>query len=248
MNKFDTCDVALYTKNCQFAYEFRTKCHSKQEDIEYLNTLHDLFRFVFNKPSGILFIDMKYFGSMSKIINEFCGSHRNKGEFVFVDVCDNNTGIKINNYNIFWCKQSQMLDFLLKAKILLKNFRDSYCGVCINNLKMSISKVLEVYKISPKLIGFEYLQETIFRYLCQLDCRKSLNSDIYPDVAKEFDTCINNVEKNIRKALKKASENYPDLYSSMSFKNNHVTIKTFVSVISEEIERSVNVGLVRKLF
>ena len=48
--------------------------------------------------------------------------------------------------------------------------------------------------------------------------------------------------------LKKASENYPDLYSSMSFKNNHVTIKTFVSVISEEIERSVNVGLVRKLF
>ena len=101
MNKFDTCDVALYTKNCQFAYEFRTKCHSKQEDIEYLNTLHDLFRFVFNKPSGILFIDMKYFGSMSKIINEFCGSHRNKGEFVFVHVCDNNTGIKINNYNIF---------------------------------------------------------------------------------------------------------------------------------------------------
>ena len=86
MNKFDTCDIALYTKNCQFAYEFRTKCHSKQEDIEYLNTLHDLFRFVFNKPSGILFIDMKYFGSMSKIINEFCGSHRNKGEFVFVYV------------------------------------------------------------------------------------------------------------------------------------------------------------------
>lgn len=248
MNKFDTCDVALYTKNCQFAYEFRTKCRSKQEDIEYLNTLHDLFRFVFNKPSGILFIDMKYFGSMSTIINEFCGSHRNKGEFVFVYVCDSNAGININNYNIFWCKKSQMVDFLLKAKKFLKNFRDSYCDVCINELKVSIAKALESYKISPKLVGFEYLQETIFRYLCQLDCHKSLNSDIYPDVAKEFDTSIENVEKNIRKALKKASETYPDVYSSKFFKSNRVTIRMFVSVISEEIERSVNVGLVRALF
>ena len=248
MYSFDNCDVAFFTKDRSRAYRLREKCLlDTKNNIEYLSSIAEICKFIFTKTMGVIFIDIKNFGSMHILINDFCKS-RNKGEFVFVYVCDNNTGIKINNYNIFWCKQSQMLDFLLKAKILLKNFRDSYCGVCINNLKMSISKVLEVYKISPKLIGFEYLQETIFRYLCQLDCRKSLNSDIYPDVAKEFDTCINNVEKNIRKALKKASENYPDLYSSMSFKNNHVTIKTFVSVISEEIERSVNVGLVRKLF
>ncbi len=255
MYSFDNCDVAFFTKDRSRAYRLREKCLlDTKNNIEYLSSIAEICKFIFTKTMGVIFIDINNFGSMHILINDFCKS-RNKGEFVFVYVCDEQSKskieknhIQINNVNTFLCDISQMSEYVGKSRDLLKAFREKYLSRNKSGLKNYIISALESFRISPKLIGFDYLIEAIWRYFNYKGTHKSLSADIYPDIAKLFDTTPDNVEKSIRLAIKKANDSHPELFDIDVFKNCKVTSRTFVAYLSDDIVTNINLGLKNRLF
>lgn len=250
MYNFDSCDVAFFTKDRRRAYLLREKCILyAHNNFEYLSSISEICKFIFTKTMGVIFIDVKNLGSLHILVNDFCKS-RNKGEFVFVYVCDEQSkprieknNIQINNINTFLCDISQMSDYVSKSGDLLKGFREKYLSRNKARFKNYIINALESFRISPKLIGFDYLIEAIWRYYNYTGTHKSLSADIYPDIAKLFGTTPDNVEKSIRLAIKKANNSYPKLFDIDVFKDSKVTSRTFVAYISDEIVCSLNLGL-----
>ncbi len=69
-----------------------------------------------------------------------------------------------------------------------------------------VSKLLYDLALAPSYKGYKYLKDAI-TMLCdnELDY-ESITKDLYPAVAKKFDTTSQNVEKNIRFAIRKIYE------------------------------------------
>lgn len=227
-------NVVYYTKNLPNAYEMRNRCKKDNIEVEYLKGIGNLLSFLITKEKGIVILDLKYFKSF-KILSEFC-IFRNNGEYKFVCLTDDKSKVKFvdKNVSVYSYEEVSKLQENLPKIIVETN------TVCEYNRKALltniVTQILENYKISPKHVGFNYLKDCIDIAIRHKRDVLFLNKDIYPVVAQMYRTTIDNVEKNIRLAIKSASTNHPELYSKDTFCDGKVTNRTFVSHIVEEVD------------
>lgn len=74
------------------------------------------------------------------------------------------------------------------------------------NLKIYLSGLLREMKISPKYLGYLYLEAIV---LCAFENRlylKSLSKFVYPEVAKQYETASKSVEKAVENAISRTHQ------------------------------------------
>lgn len=227
-------DVALYTKDENLAYKFRTKYNSSSLDIKYLSDFGNLALFLLSGQGGIVVFDLRCVQFLN-LLSAF--SHfRNNGEFIFIYLTDNFEEVEINDFNSFVCSFDDVGELVNKLSLRFfdaSNYKNEEKEKYYTRI---IVKILEEYKISPKHKGFDYLKDSISLALKYKQKDLYLNTTIYPQVAKIHNTTTKNVEKSIRLAINRATILFPEVYNDDVFKDSKVTSSKFVSYVINKIE------------
>ncbi len=227
-------NVSFYTRNEMVAYNVRNKCKTQNIEMEYLSDLGEMLEYLISNKGGVVIIDLKYF-KHSKLISEYCNI-RNCGKYRFVYLVENENEFEntCEDIEVFSYEEiSQLISLLPKILEDLNAKNISNQKNCVSN---AITEILESYKISPKHIGFNYLKDCIdLSRKCKTGCL-DLSKNIYPNIAKMYNTTEDNVEKNIRIAIKSASLLHPELYDEKTFCDGKVTNRKFVSHIIQEVD------------
>ena len=71
-----------------------------------------------------------------------------------------------------------------------------------NAIKTKVTKVLSKLGIPRNLKGFYYLREAIIACYFESELLEAITKELYPRVAKSFDTTVARVERAIRSAIK----------------------------------------------
>ena len=227
-------DVALYTKDENLAYKFRTKYNSSFLDIKYLSDFGNLALYLLSGQGGIVVFDLRCVQFLN-LLSAF--SHfRNNGEFIFIYLTDNFEEVEINDFNSFVCSFDDVGELVNKLSLRFfdaSNYKNEEKEKYYTRI---ILKILEEYKISPKHKGFDYLKDSISLALKYKQKDLYLNTTIYPQVAKIHNTTTKNVEKSIRLAINRAAILFPEVYNDDVFKDSKVTSSKFVSYVINKIE------------
>ena len=70
-----------------------------------------------------------------------------------------------------------------------------------NTIKTKVTKVLSKLGIPRNLKGFYYLREAIIACYFESELLEAITKELYPRVAKSFDTTVTRVERAIRSAI-----------------------------------------------
>jgi hypothetical protein len=77
-------------------------------------------------------------------------------------------------------------------------------GVSLMNLKIYLSALLREMQISPKYLGYIYLEAIVLYAFENRMHLKSLSKFVYPQIAEQFGTAPKSVEKAIDNAIMRA--------------------------------------------
>ena len=111
--------------------------------------------------------------------------------------------------------------------------RERYRSAKIYN---SIPEALMSFGLSPKRIGYKYLQECIETCLKMDKLFICYKEDVYPRVARIFNVSDSAIEKSIRSSLKEAYDKFPELFNNDVFKFGHPTNNQFINFLLERIK------------
>jgi two-component system response regulator (stage 0 sporulation protein A) len=70
-----------------------------------------------------------------------------------------------------------------------------------NNLQISITKILHELGIPSHIKGYQYIREGITVLFNKPDMIGGITKELYPEIAKKFDTTVSRVERAIRHAI-----------------------------------------------
>lgn len=233
-----TIPIALYTRNNKLAYNVRATSRIYNVNIYYLSTLADLLAFAFENPQSIILLDLKCVNFVSVIKKYF--EYRKDSEIVFIFITNDISKVKVNNYNTFVTTYDEVNSYLSDFNnqlIKIKKIRMSKNEKYYDNL---IIDELIKFGVSTKHLGFNYLKMSILLAIKNQYSDIYLNNIIYPTIADVYHTTVQNVEKNIRCAIKRANELRPEAFDIDGFRDEKVTTRKFVAHIVRDIEKRIN--------
>lgn len=114
-----------------------------------------------------------------------------------------------------------------------------------DNIPNRVVKYLLMVKISPSLRGFDYLQTAIELCLKDGAIINHVTSELYPEVAKEFNVTGSIVERCMRTAIDNAYKNggllgINNFYNKVVYKNDYkLTNAELISLIVENVRLDV---------
>lgn len=227
--------MAVYTHDNSCAYKFRNKLNYLECELEYLSSIEDLDHYINEKRTGIIFIDSNC--NQSKYLDFIIKSHFKNFVFVFIDNRDNEQVMTYANHEIFHTSMEKIdQDIFRICDLCDRKFssRNRISGAKIYN---SIPEALSAFGLSPKRIGYKYLQECL-EICLNLNNKNFIcfKVDIYPQIAQSYQVSLGAVEKAIRSSLKEAFEKFPELYNNENFKLGHPTNNQFINFLIERIK------------
>lgn len=227
--------MAVYTQDNIFAYKFRNKLSYLECELEYLSNIEELDYYINKKRTGIIFIDsnceeLRYLDFIIK---------SNSKTFVFV-LIDDSSYEQIGNYanhEIIHTSLGKIEQDIFKICDLFDKKFNSRSRMFSAKIYNSIPEALSAFGLSPKRIGYKYLQQCLEiclnlsnkRFIC-------FKVDIYPQIARIYQVSLSAVEKAIRSSLKEAFEKYPELFNNENFKLAHPTNNQFINFLIERIK------------
>lgn len=225
-------EITIYTRDPIYAYNFRNKFANTDWSVQYVNSFDDLREYIDNNKYGAVFID-----SRNEMLNDIIENFKPKmNDFIFVCIDNNidnmcyanNEIIHTNLENIDSCMN--IISEQLYKKSIIYDRQDK------SKIYSSITEALSSFGLSPKRIGYKYLQECL-EYCLALDknfiCFKL---DIYPAIAENYHVSLSAVEKSIRSSLKEAFNKFPELFNNDYFKFGHPTNNQFINFLLERIK------------
>ena len=143
-----------------------------------------------------------------------------KGSKLFVPsilTIDKETNLFENRitYEDLLCKTNEIVE-QIKKQLALNSIK-------LVDIRKKIAILMKESNISPKLSGFDFIQEAII--LIMRNKSYSLSKDIYPNLSNKFNTTSSRIEKDIRYAIKKSN-----------LKDSNVTNKSFILEMVEKIK------------
>ncbi len=103
----------------------------------------------------------------------------------------------------FILKPFELMD--LERRILECNNEDEQSHKVIdmryNNLQMAITKILHELGVPSHIKGYQYIREGITVLFDKPEVIGGITKELYPDIAKKFDTTVSRVERAIRHAI-----------------------------------------------
>jgi len=228
-------EMAVYTHDNSYAYKFRNKLSYLECELEYINCLEDLDNYIHEKEMGIIFIDSNC-GELESL--EFLiRLHSKNFVFVYIEDVVNSKDESYANCE----KIHTTMDNIEHDIFKICELSDQKCNSRnrINSAKIynSIPEALLAFGLSPKRIGYKYLQDCL--ELCMNFNKKSFicfKLDIYPQISEIYNVSMGAVEKAIRSSLKEAYSKFPELFNNDSFKLVHPTNNQFINFLIERIK------------
>lgn len=226
-------EISIFTTDPMYAYKFRNKFNCDECNVEYLSSVGELLSFVRNNATGIIFVDGKCFREDSAhiIIDNY-------QKFVFVVLDDDNCIPQE-----YYADRQIIVTNSDKINYEMSYIYDKYVNMLkkeSENIGMrffsSVHEALASFGLSPKRIGYKYLQECV--EIC-LDLNKSFicfKSDIYPQIARNYNVSLGAVEKSIRSSLQDAYKHFPELFNNESFKLGYPTNNKFINFVVKRIK------------
>lgn len=105
------------------------------------------------------------------------------------------------------------------------------------NMNLEITNLLDEFGVPANIRGYLYLRRAIFLSISDLDLVNSITKKLYPEIADNFSTKSNRVERAIRHAIKVAWE-----------RGNQAKITNYFGYsISETIGRPTNAQFIAKV-
>ena len=103
----------------------------------------------------------------------------------------------------FVLKPFDMVD--LENKILdavsFKPDENSKINLYHNNLEISVTKLLHGLGVPSHIKGYQYIREGVILMYEKPDIVGAITKELYPEIAKRFDTTVSRVERAIRHAI-----------------------------------------------
>ena len=105
--------------------------------------------------------------------------------------------------NYFILKPFELSD--LEKRILEsvgnKSYESKSIDVYHNNLEISITKILHELGVPSHIKGYQYIREGISVIYERPEVVGGITKELYPEIAKKFDTTVSRVERAIRHAI-----------------------------------------------
>ena len=126
-------------------------------------------------------------------------------KIIVISSCNSDEMIrKVSNYSIdyFIVKPFEMSN--LERKILnCFDYKDSNKVIDIfhNNLQISVTKILHELGVPSHIKGYQYIREGILLIYDNPSFIGGITKELYPDIAKTYQTTVSRVERAIRHAI-----------------------------------------------
>lgn len=82
-----------------------------------------------------------------------------------------------------------------------KEYKNKSVDVYHNNLQISITKILHELGVPSHIKGYQYIREGIIVLYERPEVIGGITKELYPEVAKKFETTVSRVERAIRHAI-----------------------------------------------
>lgn len=227
-------ELAIYTLDPIYAYNFRIKFRNSDWGVTYLNSINELKEYIGINRNGVVFIDTN-----SGVIEEiFLYIKSNLNNFVFVYI-ENKSKVEMQYYantDIILTNMENMDIVMLQIINQLKAKSEQRSKMDDSQIYNNISDVLLSFGLSPKRIGYKYLHECLEMCLHLDKSFICFKSDIYPAIARNYNVSMSAIEKSIRTSLKEAYIKFPELFNNEYFKFGHPTNNQFINFILMRIK------------
>lgn len=229
---------AILLTNDDFSYASSLKSILKENNYELIYTTHfeKLIDFAITSKHALIFIDNCF--SMYRTIFKF---FLEKSEcfrshvVVFIDEDTDKYKDFINDVRIFALNknriESSLLPILKNTVTIKKSVSDINCAKLNEHLTNYLLKI----GFNPKFIGFNYIKKLVI--ICANENNFALNNlqkFVFPKLAIMYNKQVASIERNIRTAIKNASQSqsFKDEFTRHGISLNHnITTKTFLSFL-----------------
>lgn len=103
----------------------------------------------------------------------------------------------------FMIKPFELSDLETKIKSLVRkmNSKGESLDLFHNNLQITITKTLHELGVPSHIKGYQYIREGITLVYKRPDIVGGITKELYPEIAKKFDSTVSRVERAIRHAI-----------------------------------------------
>lgn len=103
----------------------------------------------------------------------------------------------------YMIKPFELSDLEVKVKSLARkmNTKGEWIDLFHNNLQITITKTLHELGVPSHIKGYQYIREGITLVYKKPDIAGGITKELYPEIAKKFDSTVSRVERAIRHAI-----------------------------------------------
>lgn len=109
------------------------------------------------------------------------------------------------------------------------------------NLISEVTNVMHQIGVPAHVKGYQYIREAILRVVEDISLLEAVTKNLYPSIARKFDTTPSRVERGIRHAIELERErghtdNLERIYGyPMNFERQKPTNSEFIAVLSDKL-------------
>ncbi|MBE5933356.1 MAG: sporulation transcription factor Spo0A [Lachnospiraceae bacterium] len=110
-----------------------------------------------------------------------------------------------------------------------------------NELEMTVTEIIHEIGVPAHIKGYQYLRSSIIMAVTDMDILNSITKQLYPSIAKQYDTTSSRVERAIRHAIEVAwgrgkTDTIDDLFGySLNHGRQKPTNSEFIALIADKI-------------
>ena len=128
-----------------------------------------------------------------------------------------------------------------KARDVLYIRKDEDGRLRENQLEMTVTEIIHEVGVPAHIKGYQYLRSSIIMAVTDIDILNSITKQLYPSIAKLYDTTSSRVERAIRHAIEVAwgrgkTDTIDELFGfSLSQGRQKPTNSEFIALIADKI-------------
>lgn len=128
-----------------------------------------------------------------------------------------------------------------KSKDIVRIRRDEEGKIKENELELTVTEIIHEIGVPAHIKGYQYLRSSIIMAVVDMDILNSITKQLYPSIAKDYDTTSSRVERAIRHAIEVAwgrgkTDTIDELFGySLSQGRVKPTNSEFIALIADKI-------------
>lgn len=157
---------------------------------------------------------------------------------------------KLNNVLVMLVQEdtqgNDLYDEIMKAKSsrakdIVRLRKEDESVLRQNELEMTVTEIIHEIGVPAHIKGYQYLRSSIMMAVLDMDILNSITKQLYPSIAKEYDTTSSRVERAIRHAIEVAwgrgkTDTIDELFGySLSHGRLKPTNSEFIALIADKI-------------